>query len=92
VQGRVKSGGALAEAVVERLVRDELFIQAILPLDFKHFHLIQDERGWRASTSQVGASWVWLAFPPIRRYIPMGADQVDALVATFRRLQTLLGS
>ena len=92
VSGQVKSGGEPAEAVVKRLMADQPFVQAILPLDFKHFHLLQDERGWRANTSQMGAAWVSITFPPVRRYVALGVDQVMALLATFRRLQILLGS
>jgi hypothetical protein len=72
------------------LVADQPFIQAILPLDFQRFYLIQNEQGWRARTIQMGASWVSLAFPPVRRYIPLGQDQVEALLATFNRLHGLL--
>jgi hypothetical protein len=91
ISGRVKSGGEAARAVLGRLAADQPFIQAILPLDFQRFYLIQDDQGWRAETIQVGASWVSLAFPPVRRYIPLGQDQVEALLATFNRLRRLLG-
>ncbi|MBE7473385.1 MAG: hypothetical protein DPW09_24205 [Anaerolineae bacterium] len=91
ISGRVKSGGAAAQAVINQLVTDEAFAQAILPLDFQQFYLIQDERGWRAATRQVGAAWIAMAFPPVRRYVPLGQDQVAALVATFKRLQQMLG-
>ncbi len=89
---RVKQGGNGAAELITRLQNDESFIQAMLPLDFKTFHLIQDEHGWRAITSQIGASWVAIAFPPVRRYVPMGSDQVETLLVVFNRLQALLGS
>lgn len=91
ISGRVKSGGEAARAVLDRLAADQPFIQAILPLDFQRFYLIQDEQGWRVNTMQMGASWVSLTFPPVRRYIPLGQDQVEALLATFNRLCLLLG-
>jgi hypothetical protein len=92
VDSRVKDGQTTVSALVDRLVSNEKFVQAILPLDFKTFYLLQDEGGWRAKTSQVGAAWVTMAFPPVRRYIPLGSDQVEALIATFNQLQVALGS
>lgn len=92
ISGRVKFGGKLAEMVVRQVETDQPFVRAILPLDFQRFYLVQDDHGWRVNTCQVGAAWVAITFPPVRRYVPLGRDQVDSLVATFRRLQLLLGS
>jgi hypothetical protein len=92
IHARIKAGGERPGAAARQLTGDELFAQTILPLDFKYFYLILDERGWRIKTSQVGAAWVSMTFPPMRRYVPMGQDQVKTLLATFSRLQQLLGS
>ena len=89
---QVKRSGEAAGAVARRLTGSQDFGQAILPLDFQYFHLRQDANGWHAFTGQVGAAWVVMTFPPTRRYIPLGPDQVAALVGVFEQLQTLFAS
>lgn len=92
IRGKVKHGDDWAASLLERVVSDATFVQTILPLDFKTFYLRQDEQGWQVTTTQIGASWIAMAFPPVRRYVPMGADQVKTLLATFQHLQSLLRS
>jgi hypothetical protein len=87
---QVKRSSETAPTVATKLTADESFVQAILPLDFQYFHLLQDEQGWRAVTGQMGAAWVHMALPPTRRYVRMGPEQIEALLATFKRLETLL--
>lgn len=89
---QVKRPGDAAPALAKMLTADETFAQIILPLDFQYFYLIQDEQGWQAVTGQIGASWVQMAFPPTRRYVPLGAEQVEILLAVFARLQAILVS
>ena len=92
LRGQVKRGGPDATEVEQRLTTNEAFVQTILPLDFQYFQLWQDADGWHALTGQVGGAWVVMALPPTRRYVPLGRDQVAALVATFEQLQTLFDS
>jgi len=90
IRVQVKRSSETAPAIATKLTADESFGQAILPLDFQYFYLVQDEQGWRAVTGQMGAAWVHRALPPPRRYVRMGPDQVEALLATFKRLVILL--
>lgn len=90
IRVQVKRSSKTAPTLATKLTADESFVQAILPLDFQYFHLIQDEQGWRAVTGQIGAAWVHMALPPTRRYVRMGPEQVEALLATFKRLDILL--
>ena len=64
--------------------------QAMLPLDFTRFELIQDASGWLCRFTHYGASEVVYRVPPIRRYIRMSTAQLDALRATFMALRRLL--
>ena len=92
IRARLKQGGDDLTTLIQTLQTDPQFLQAIIPLDFNTFYLIQDHDGWRVQTTQVGASWVNMAFPPVRRYVKMGPEQIEALLATFNRLQTILGN
>ncbi|HEX9922665.1 MAG TPA: DUF3156 family protein [Anaerolineae bacterium] len=90
IRVQVKRSSETAPAIATKLTADESFVQAILPLDFQYFYLVQDEQGWHAVTGQIGAAWVHMALPPTRRYVRMGPEQVEALIATFKRLEILL--
>jgi hypothetical protein len=90
IRVQVKRSSETAPTIAMKLAGDEAFIQAILPLDFQYFQLLQDEQGWRAVTGQIGAAWVHMALPPTRRYVRLGPEQVEALLATFKRLDILL--
>lgn len=92
IRGKVKRGGDDAQAVVDALTADKAFYDAFFPLDSKHFHLVQDEAGWIVKTGQMGAAWLAIKFPPTKRYIPMGQDQVDSLIATFKSLHRFFGN
>lgn len=90
IKGKVKKGGREAQQVVDSLTADKNFYDAFFPLDSKHFHLVQDSQGWQVKTSQMGAAWLAIKFPPTRRYIPMGADQIEALINNFLALNKIL--
>ena len=91
IKASVKEGGAEAQRVADKLTADKQFYAAFFPLDSKHFHLVQDSEGWQVKTSQMGAAWLAIKFPPTRRYIPMGADQVETLIGCFVALNKILG-
>jgi hypothetical protein len=87
VQARVRRGDA---TMMRTLLRDAGLLEQLMMLDFTEFVLVQDSAGWRTHTTQMGASWVNMAFPRTSRYVPLGRAQVDALVNTLRRLEALL--
>ncbi|MCS7055377.1 MAG: DUF3156 family protein [Thermoflexales bacterium] len=86
VQARARRGNA---AVVNAFLRDAVVRERLTTLDFIEFVLIQDSTGWRARTTQMGAAWVYMAFPRTSRYVPMGHGQVRALIDVFKRLDEL---
>ncbi|MEM8860359.1 MAG: DUF3156 family protein [Chloroflexota bacterium] len=86
IRGRAKRGGEKGQKISDLLTADQTFYEAFFPLDSKHFHLVQDEHGWMVKTGQMGAAWLAIKFPPTKRYIPMGQDQVDSLIKTFEAL------
>lgn len=90
IQATVKRGGATAQALADHLLLDAAFVTAMLPLDCKYFHLTGDANGWLVQTGQMGAAWLAMRVPPMKRYIPMGKEQVQTLVQTLQRLDALL--
>jgi hypothetical protein len=86
VTGRVKKGGAAAQAMLQAVLADGAFVAAALPLDFKRFVLVHDANGWRAEVSLMGGAWVNTSLPPSRRYVALGREQVQALVDSLRGL------
>lgn len=90
IAATVKQGGAEARALADRLLLDEAFVAAMMPLDSKYFHLERDADGWLVQTGQMGAAWLAMRVPPMKRYIPMGKEQVQVLVQTLQQLNTLL--
>lgn len=91
IKAKVIRGGSEAQAISDRFTADEMFYAAFFPLDSKHFHLIQDEQGWLIKTGQMGAAWLAIKFPPTKKYIPMGADQTEALINCFVAANKILG-
>lgn len=90
IEAKVKRGGAEAHALAERIRRDTPFVAAMLPLDSKYFYVGCDAEGWLVQTGQMGAAWLAMRVPPMKRYIPMGKEQVQTLVQTLQRLDALL--
>jgi hypothetical protein len=68
------------------LETDERFAAAAMPLDFKEFDIVSDGEILTASVELMGASYVAIAFPPMRSYVRLYPDQREALVATFAEL------
>lgn len=73
-------------AIAERLAGNPTFERAFLGLDSKRATV---EVGPGLSVGRIrhlGFSRVVMAFPPTRKYITAGRDQVEALLATLREL------
>lgn len=73
-------------ALGERLAGSETFESAFLGLDSKRATV---EVGPGLSVGRIrhiGFSRVVMAFPPTRKYVTAGPDQVEAMVATLREL------
>lgn len=73
-----------------RIEKDEGFVAAILPLDFTRFALQSDGIEWKTNVELMGASLVAIAFPPIRSYVRLYPDQLQALTATFAELDRVM--
>ncbi|MEM7802807.1 MAG: DUF3156 family protein [Chloroflexota bacterium] len=89
IRHKIKRGDHTTRGLIERLVEDKPFKAAFMPLDSKHFYLIQNEAGWTVKTGQMGAAWLAIKFPPTKRYIPMGEAQIHSLIQTFKRLSRI---
>ncbi|MCW1969149.1 MAG: DUF3156 family protein [Anaerolineae bacterium] len=89
VASKVAIGSATTQAQLQHLLDHAQLNTALTALDFKAFLLVQDANGWHAKTHLMGAAWVAMAFPPLKRYIPMGGDQVNHLITAFTQLAHL---
>jgi hypothetical protein len=83
IRGRGSGGDYLQSALAD----DHGFADAALPLDFKRFDLVSDAETLTATIELMGASYVTIAFPPMRSYVRLYPDQREALVATFGELE-----
>jgi hypothetical protein len=90
IDGRAIRGKQSASATMMQLLNDKPLATAMLPLDFTRLVVIRDANGWRAQIQLMGASYVTMSFPPTKRYVPMGREQVEALLKTLLRLKDLL--
>jgi hypothetical protein len=70
---------------------DAALVNALLPLDFTHCELLQDESGWECRIVHFGASEVVYRAPPLRRYVRITSQQIDSMLAAFAALTRLLG-
>lgn len=89
-EARVVEGGEAARRLADALGHDTKFVAAALPLDFKKFSVWGDDSMAHARIELIGASYVGIAFPPVRSYVRLYPDQREALIATFRELGRLI--
>lgn len=75
-----------AADLATRLAADEALAGALLPLDFVRFEIESSPGGWRAEMEHFGGSEVCMRLPPSRRYVPLGSEQRDHLLAAFNAL------
>lgn len=85
-------GGEEAGLVAAALASDVAVSEALLPLDFTRFEVHRDPVGSRARVELVGASQVAIALPPIRSYIHLYPDQLEAMVKGIEEVRRVLGS
>ncbi|CAN5826921.1 hypothetical protein BH23ACT4_BH23ACT4_12340 [soil metagenome] len=74
------------KAIGERLVGSRAFEGAFLGLDSKRAIVELDPGLSVGRIRHIGFSRVVMAFPPTKKYITAGPDQVEALLATLREL------
>jgi hypothetical protein len=74
--------GAL-QSLVARIESDRHFREVLMKLDFRRCRLEGVEGGWSVLIEPYGASEVVSRMPRFRRYIRMGAEQVEAVAEAF---------
>jgi len=67
--------------LVQRVESDRHLRDALMKLDFRRCRIHGVEGGWNVVIEPFGASEVVSRMPPFRRYIRMGAAQVEAVAA-----------
>jgi hypothetical protein len=92
VTATVLEGGDAAIRIAENLASDRRQSDALLPLDFTRFEIQGDLSGCRARVELMGASHVAIALPPIRSYIHLYPDQLEAMMTGFEELRRVLAS
>ena len=85
-------GGELGERVAAALAADAGLAKALLPLDFTRFEIICDSDGSRVEVELMGATHVAIALPPIRSYIHLYPDQLDAMTKGLEEVRRVVGS
>jgi hypothetical protein len=85
-------GGDAAIRMAEALASDRRLSDALLPLDFTRFAILGGLAGCRARVELMGASHVAIALPPIRSYIHLYPDQLEAMMTGFAELRRVLAS
>ncbi|MCI0425547.1 MAG: DUF3156 family protein [Actinobacteria bacterium] len=90
LEARVRQGGESTERLARVIETDDVLVSAALPLDFTHFDVTHDGASWRTTVELMGAALVAMAFPPMRSYVRLHADQREALLETFKELERLL--
>lgn len=89
---RRRSDGEVGAAVSQALTGDPALAAASMSLDFTRFDVDGDQDGCRATIELVGASYVSIAFPPIRSYVRLYPDQRQALLASFDEVGRILAT
>lgn len=92
IEATVITGGSAMAAVTGAIESDEAFAAAALPLDFTRFELRSDGTDWQTAVELMGATLVAIALPPIRSYVHLYPDQLEALTRTFAELDRLLAA
>ena len=90
IEAVVISGGHGMVAVADSIASDEDLVAAALPLDFTRFELRSDGTEWRSAVELMGATMVAIALPPMRSYVHLYPDQLEALSATLGQLARVL--
>jgi hypothetical protein len=85
--------GAAADAgtrqLCARLADSPELTAALLPLDFTDCELLPVADGWEVRIVHFGASEVVYRVPPIRQYVRLPRDQLNALLQTFAVLRSI---
>lgn len=87
---RRQGEGAELAAVEQRLLGDQALCRALMPLDFKRLSIARLGEHWQVSLEHIGASEVVNRVPSFRRYIRLGDEQRDCLIAALVALQRIL--
>lgn len=72
-------GDESGQRVAAALASEQSLAEALMPLDFTRFEVIGGPAGCRAEVELMGASHVAIALPPIRSYVHLYPDQLEAM-------------
>lgn len=92
VTAALVEGGDAAQRIAEELASDARLADAVISLDFTRFEVHGDPTGCRARVELMGASHVAIALPPVRSYIHLYPDQLDAMTEGFAEVRRVLRS
>ena len=87
---RVEEGSEEATKLASTLSSDAEFGDSASLLDFTRFDIDLDGERCVATVEVMGASFVSIAFPPIRSYVRLHDDQREALVGCLSALERLV--
>lgn len=83
-------GGESGQRVVAALASDRRLAEAVMPLDFTRFEVIGGPDGGRAEVELMGASHVAIALPPIRSYVHLYPDQLEAMTRSLEEVRRVV--
>ncbi len=87
VELAVVVGDEQVRGLAGRISNDGAFSAPGLALDFTRFDLDRSASQWSVTVELMGASFVSLALPPMRSYIRLHQDQMEALVEVLTALE-----
>jgi hypothetical protein len=82
IEARVMEGDGPARLLAQTLETEPSLVEGALPLDFTRFEVSATGDDCTATIELMGASFVSVALPPMRNYVRLYADQLDALIRT----------
>jgi hypothetical protein len=85
-------GGEPGERVASALAADAGLAKALLPLDFTRFEIFCEPAGCRVEVELMGATHVAIALPPIRSYIHLYPDQLEAMIRGLEEVRRVVGT
>jgi hypothetical protein len=85
-------GGEPGECVASALSADAGLAEAVMPLDFTRFEILCHPAGSRVEIELMGATHVAIALPPIRSYIHLYSDQLEAMTSGIEEVRRVVGS
>jgi hypothetical protein len=88
--GADAAANARSRQLCARFAESPELTAAILPLDFTDCELLPVAGGWEVRIVHFGASEVVYRIPPIRQYVRLSREQLQALVRTFAAFSALL--